>query len=116
MLQRAPTPQPSTANREQVHVAYQTSGNIAVWDEDALRHAEFAAQVRARLCLCSRPHDFAAQVWLWGAGQNPARVRARLLSMPCIRLRTRMCPWFGCRAPPLWAPLEYNLCACPCLP
>jgi len=27
-----------------VHVAYQTSGNIAVWDEDALRFANFASQ------------------------------------------------------------------------
>jgi glucosamine-6-phosphate deaminase len=28
----------------QVHVAYQTSGNIAVWDENALRHADFVAE------------------------------------------------------------------------
>ncbi len=28
----------------QVHVAYQTSGNIAVFDDDALRHAEFVAE------------------------------------------------------------------------
>src|SRR3954465_11703288 len=27
-----------------VHVAYQTSGNIAVWDESALRHADFVAE------------------------------------------------------------------------
>lgn len=27
-----------------VHVAYQTSGNIAVWDESAERHADFAAE------------------------------------------------------------------------
>lgn len=27
-----------------MHVAYQTSGNIAVWDEDALRFADFAMQ------------------------------------------------------------------------
>jgi glucosamine-6-phosphate deaminase len=25
-----------------VHVAYQTSGNTAVWDDDALRFVEFA--------------------------------------------------------------------------
>ncbi|EFN53574.1 hypothetical protein CHLNCDRAFT_6736, partial [Chlorella variabilis] len=30
----------------EVHVGYQTSGNIAVWDEDALRFADFAVQVR----------------------------------------------------------------------
>jgi glucosamine-6-phosphate deaminase len=30
-----------------VHVAYQTSGNIAVWDEDALRFANFATQFAA---------------------------------------------------------------------
>ncbi|MCC6284540.1 MAG: glucosamine-6-phosphate deaminase [Phycisphaerales bacterium] len=27
-----------------VHVAYQTSGNIAVWDESALRHADFVTE------------------------------------------------------------------------
>lgn len=28
----------------EVHVAYQTSGNIAVWDDDAVRHADFVAE------------------------------------------------------------------------
>ncbi len=28
----------------EVHVAYQTSGNIAVWDEAALRHADFVTE------------------------------------------------------------------------
>jgi glucosamine-6-phosphate deaminase len=28
----------------EVHVAYQTSGNIAVWDESALRHADFVQE------------------------------------------------------------------------
>ena len=28
----------------EVHVAYQTSGNIAVWDENALRHVDFVAE------------------------------------------------------------------------
>lgn len=28
----------------EVHVAYQTSGNIAVWDESALRHADFVTE------------------------------------------------------------------------
>ncbi len=28
----------------EVHVAYQTSGNIAVWDDAALRHADFVAE------------------------------------------------------------------------
>ena len=28
----------------EVHVAYQTSGNIAVWDETALRHADFVRE------------------------------------------------------------------------
>lgn len=31
----------------EVHVAYQTSGNIAVWDESALRHADFVREVAA---------------------------------------------------------------------
>ncbi len=30
-----------------VHVAYQTSGNIAVWDESALRHADFVREFAA---------------------------------------------------------------------
>ena len=30
-----------------VHVAYQTSGNIAVWDESALRHADFVSECAA---------------------------------------------------------------------
>ncbi len=30
-----------------VHVAYQTSGNIAVWDESALRHVDFVAEFAA---------------------------------------------------------------------
>lgn len=30
-----------------VHVAYQTSGNIAVWDEAALRHADFVGELAA---------------------------------------------------------------------
>jgi glucosamine-6-phosphate deaminase len=29
----------------EVHVAYQTSGNIAVWDESALRHADFVHEL-----------------------------------------------------------------------
>src|SRR5690606_16359669 len=28
----------------EVHVAYQTSGNIAVWDESALRHMDFVGE------------------------------------------------------------------------
>ena len=32
------------AQEHEVHIAYQTSGNIAVFDEDAIRFAEFAAE------------------------------------------------------------------------
>lgn len=32
------------AQKHDVHIAYQTSGNIAVFDEDAIRFAEFAAE------------------------------------------------------------------------
>ena len=32
------------AQGHDVHVAYQTSGNIAVWDETALRHADFVTE------------------------------------------------------------------------
>jgi glucosamine-6-phosphate deaminase len=31
----------------EVHVAYQTSGNIAVWDESALRHVDFVRELAA---------------------------------------------------------------------
>lgn len=33
--------------RHEVHVAYQTSGNIAVWDESALRHMDFVREFAA---------------------------------------------------------------------
>ena len=38
----------------EVHVAYQTSGNIAVLDEAALRHADFVARVRRAFGLGDR--------------------------------------------------------------
>ncbi|MGE0480988.1 MAG: glucosamine-6-phosphate deaminase [Phycisphaerae bacterium] len=31
-------------HRHEVHVAYQTSGNIAVWDEEAVRHVNFVTE------------------------------------------------------------------------
>lgn len=52
----------------EVHVAYQTSGNIAVWDECAERHADFVVECNAALGLggaaqparqvLARVHDF----------------------------------------------------------
>lgn len=38
-------PPPACKSCPQVHVAYQTSGEIAVWDADAVRFADFAVQV-----------------------------------------------------------------------
>lgn len=37
----------------EVHVAYQTSGNIAVFDDDARRYADFALDFAQRLNLCT---------------------------------------------------------------
>ncbi len=37
-----------------VHVAYQTSGNIAVWDDEALRHADFVTDFCREFALFSR--------------------------------------------------------------
>ncbi|MCH2203711.1 MAG: glucosamine-6-phosphate deaminase [Fuerstiella sp.] len=45
-----------TDQGHEVHIAYQTSGNIAVFDEDAIRFAEFAAE------LCSEFHISTTEV------------------------------------------------------
>ncbi|MDB5022396.1 MAG: nagB 3 [Mucilaginibacter sp.] len=46
----------------QVHVAYQTSGNTAVWDDDALRFVEFAIDFAG-----SGSQDVSAQKLLYGS-------------------------------------------------
>jgi hypothetical protein len=66
----------------EVHVAYQTSGNIAVWDEDALRFADFAVQVGG-----------------WGCGRRqqligPCALRDCTPVQACLCILARM---FVCR-------------------
>jgi glucosamine-6-phosphate deaminase len=48
--------------RHEVHVAYQTSGNIAVFDADALRFADFAADYNEIFDIGVGEHDQAARV------------------------------------------------------
>ena len=43
------------AQKHDVHIAYQTSGNIAVFDEDAIRFAEFAAEFCANFNVSTEP-------------------------------------------------------------
>ncbi|MEO2036404.1 MAG: glucosamine-6-phosphate deaminase [Planctomycetaceae bacterium] len=59
----------------EVHIAYQTSGNIAVFDEDAIRFAEFAAE----LCLefritTTEVTDLEAQVEQFLHNKEPGQV------------------------------------------
>jgi glucosamine-6-phosphate deaminase len=65
----------------EVHVAYQTSGNIAVFDEDALRHADFVAEFCADLTLDPRaglddaePRSIAARVTRFIRERRPGEV------------------------------------------
>lgn len=44
----------------EVHVAYQTSGNIAVWDESALRHVDFVREFAQ--AFPQMGHDFVARI------------------------------------------------------
>ncbi|KAK9823424.1 hypothetical protein WJX72_002667 [[Myrmecia] bisecta] len=58
-----------------VHVAYQTSGNIAVWDEDAIRFADFAAQFGAAMGLdSSRSSGIAAKIETFLKNKQPGQV------------------------------------------
>ena len=43
--------------RHEVHVAYQTSGNIAVFDDDAIRYAEFVAEFNRQFNVDPRRTD-----------------------------------------------------------
>src|SRR5205085_63414 len=45
----------------EVHVAYQTSGNIAVWDDTAVRHADFVAEFSRAFNLGPERADAIAQ-------------------------------------------------------
>ena len=40
--------------KHDVHVAYQTSGNIAVGDEEVVRYVSFLEDVRNKMCIRDR--------------------------------------------------------------
>jgi glucosamine-6-phosphate deaminase len=66
----------------EVHVAYQTSGNIAVWDEAALRHADFVLEYARAFGL---DHKVAAgieeQIEKFVQKKKPGQVDSRELQL-----------------------------------
>jgi glucosamine-6-phosphate deaminase len=62
----------------EVHVAYQTSGNIAVWDENALRHADFVSEFARAFPEVGREvaERIEAQVESFIKGKKPGDVDA----------------------------------------
>jgi glucosamine-6-phosphate deaminase len=64
----------------EVHVAYQTSGNIAVFDDAALRHADFVAEIAGAFGLDeSRARAAFEQLRRFAAEKEPGEVDAPLL-------------------------------------
>ncbi len=63
-----------------VHVAYQTSGNIAVFDDAALRHADFIAEIAAAVGLdAGRAASVHEELKQFVAEKDPGEVDAPLL-------------------------------------
>jgi len=60
----------------EVHVAYQTSGSIAVWDDDAVRHADFVAELARELGLegADRVQRILDEVLDFVASKEPGQV------------------------------------------
>ena len=58
----------------EVHVAYQTSGNIAVFDDDALRFVDFAYDLSAILGDSEEHHDLYSEVQKFLATKAPGQV------------------------------------------
>ncbi|MFM9197798.1 MAG: glucosamine-6-phosphate deaminase, partial [Planctomycetia bacterium] len=46
----------------EVHVAYQTSGNIAVWDESADRHVDFVEEFCRAFGVGPKPSEIADKI------------------------------------------------------
>ncbi|KAL4427134.1 hypothetical protein ABPG77_001138 [Micractinium sp. CCAP 211/92] len=74
----------------EVHVAYQTSGNIAVWDEDALRFADFAVQFGAAMGLgtADRAAEVAARIESFLRCKKPGEASWRVDSPEVQRIKT----------------------------
>jgi glucosamine-6-phosphate deaminase len=59
----------------EVHVAYQTSGNIAVFDEDAIRYADFAAEFNRHFDIASeRTAELEAHIEGFLRNKQPGQV------------------------------------------
>jgi len=73
-----------------VHVAYQTSGNIAVFDDDAARHADFVAEF-CRLHQAEddsgRPQRVATEVRAFIPGKRPGQVDSGELQLTKTLIR-----------------------------
>lgn len=66
----------------EVHVAYQTSGNIAVWDDEALRHADFVSELCHALEMRTDKLDAAiARVQEFLKSKQPGAVDTRELQI-----------------------------------
>jgi glucosamine-6-phosphate deaminase len=66
----------------EVHVAYQTSGNIAVFDEDAIRHADFLSELAGEYALSDdKIKDVAEHVLDFTASKKPGEVDSDQLQM-----------------------------------
>ena len=77
----------------QVHVAYQTSGNIAVWDEDVLRFADFAAQFGAAMGIeSSHAAAIAANIETFLNKKSSGQVRYALSVLWIPTWPTQTCP------------------------
>lgn len=72
----------------EVHVAYQTSGNIAVFDDAALRHADFIAQIAPALGLDeSRARGAFEALKRFVAERRPGEVDSALLQQTKAHIR-----------------------------
>jgi glucosamine-6-phosphate deaminase len=66
----------------EVHVAYQTSGNIAVFDDDAIRHAEFLAECNQHFEMASESaFQLEAHVEEFLHNKKPGQVDSREVQM-----------------------------------
>ncbi|MBC7773026.1 MAG: glucosamine-6-phosphate deaminase [Pyrinomonadaceae bacterium] len=60
----------------EVHVAYQTSGNIAVWDESALRHVDFVSEFASAFPELGRTvaEKMEVKIETFITGKNPGEI------------------------------------------
>lgn len=61
--------------KHDVHVAYQTSGNIAVWDESALRHVDFVSECATAFGVAAQMAESIEQrIERFIAGKKPGQI------------------------------------------